>query len=156
MNPKITPHLWFQTDAREVANHYLGIFKSAKVIRSASFHDPTGAPCQLVIIALNGMELMLLSAKADFRLNDAFSLVVSCHTQEELDYYWTQLTADGGREVMCGWLTDKFGLSWQIVPDFMDDMMCDPDPERFRRVSEVVFRSVKFDFAELQKAYRGI
>ena len=155
MNPKITPHLWFQTDAREVADFYLRIFPSAKLIRTTTFNDPQGAPCHLAILDLNGMELMLMSAPASFHLNDATSLVVSCHTQEELDYYWERLCAEGGREVMCGWLVDRFGLSWQVVPDFMDDMMCDPDPERFRRVSEVVFHSVKFDFAELQAAYRG-
>ncbi len=96
-----------------------------------------------------------MSAPASFGLNDAFSFVVSCHTQEEIDYYWSALTADGGKEVMCGWLKDKFGLSWQIVPDFMDEMMTDTDKERFERVSKVVFSSVKFDIAQLQSAYRG-
>ena len=156
MKPKLVPHLWFQTDAREVANFYLKVFGNSSLIRTVSFPEPNGTICYLVTILLYGQELILMNASSDLRLNDSFSMVISCHTQEEIDYYWDKLCADGGRELTCGWLKDKYGMFWQIVPDFMDDMMSDNNIERLLRVYKVAFKSVKFNITELQKAYQGI
>jgi len=151
----ILPHIWLKCDAQEAADFYVDIFNDSRIISSTCLTGPNGSPVKIVTLKLNGLDLMLFSAEAPFSLNDSFSLVVACHTQEEIDYYWSALTANGGREVMCGWLKDRFGLSWQVVPDFIDEMMADVDKERLARVSEVVFKSVKFNLAELQAAYNN-
>ncbi len=152
---KLIPTLWFQTDVREVAKFYQEIFKSSQIIRSSEIKDPNGAPVYLVTMGLNGMEVLLMSAPSPFVLNESFSLTISCKDQEEIDYYWNDLIADGGAPVMCGWLKDKFGLSWVVVPDVLDEMMHDTDSFRRERVSKVMLNSVKLDFKSLKDAYDG-
>jgi predicted 3-demethylubiquinone-9 3-methyltransferase (glyoxalase superfamily) len=152
---KIIPHLWFQTDVRQVAEYYNRIFKDSQVHDTTTVQDPNGAAVQIVSMQILGLEVMLLSAPAPFSLNDSFSFIVNCHTQEEIDHYWSALTADGGAESMCGWLKDKFGLSWQIVPDNINELMSDADKDRFERVSKVLFASVKLNINDLMKAYNN-
>lgn len=152
---KIIPTIWFQTDAREVAKVYLKIFKNSWIIISSELKDPDGAPVYVVSIELNGMEVLLMSTRTPFILNESFSFTINCKDQEEIDYYWNALIADGGAPVMCGWLKDKFGLSWQVVPDVLDEMMQDTDKARQERVFNVVLNSVKLDFKSLTDAYKG-
>jgi predicted 3-demethylubiquinone-9 3-methyltransferase (glyoxalase superfamily) len=155
MSVKLVPHLWFHTDVREVADFYLKIFKGGRIVSSSDLKDPNGVEVQLVSFEIMGQEIMIMSAEAPFSLNDSFSFVVKCQTQEEIDYYWDALTAEGGKEVMCGWLKDKYGLSWQIVPDILDELMHDTETVRRERVSAVVLSSVKLNLADILNAYNG-
>jgi predicted 3-demethylubiquinone-9 3-methyltransferase (glyoxalase superfamily) len=155
MSVKLVPHLWFHTDVQEVADFYLKIFKGGRIVSSSDLKDPNGVEVQLVSFEIMGQEIMIMSAEAPFSLNDSFSFVVKCQTQEEIDYYWDALTAEGGKEVMCGWLKDKYGLSWQIVPDILDELMHDTETVRRERVSAVVLSSVKLNLADILNAYNG-
>ena len=152
---KLIPSLWYETDTREVAKFYSKIFKDSRIIRSSELRDPDNNPVYIVTMELLGLEVLLMSAKTPFALNESFSFTITCHDQAELDYYWDALTADGGTPVMCGWLKDKFGLSWQVVPDTLDEMMQDADKERQDRVNRVVLSSIKLDIQALEDAYNG-
>lgn len=152
---KIIPHLWFQEDALKVAEYYLNIFPDSRLVSQFALKDPFGGQVQVVKIELMSLELILFSAPARLSFNESFSLVVDCHTQEEIDHYWSALSTDGGKESMCGWLKDKYGLSWQIVPDTMDELMNDTDQERLHRVSEVILSSHKLEIKKIMKAYNN-
>lgn len=150
---RIIPHVWIQTDARKAARFYTKVFKDSRIIRTSSFKNPQSGQVHVVTMQILDMRIMLMSCKAPWVLNESFSFVVSCHAQTEIDYYWSALTADGGKESMCGWLKDKYGLSWQILPDALDDMMHDNDKERFERVEAVTLNSGKLNIREIMKAY---
>lgn len=148
---KPTPFLWFDTQAEEAATFYVSVFKNAKI----QHVHRNGDTAFMVMFELDGQDFMALNAGPQFTFNEAVSFYVSCADQEEVDYYWNKLTADGGEESMCGWLKDKYGLSWQIVPKALGELMGDPDPEKSGRVMQAMLQMHKIDVAGLQKAYDG-
>lgn len=151
---KITPHLWFDKEAREAAEFYTSVFPESKIKDATTLHNTPSGTVDIITIALLGQDFMLLSAGPLFKFNEAISFIVHCDTQEEIDYYWERLSAVPEAE-QCGWLKDKFGLSWQIVPTAMDEMMKDQDQEKLARVTEAFLKMKKFDLAALKRAYEG-
>lgn len=147
---KITPFLWFDNQAEEAMNFYVSVFKNAKVLGVTP--GPNGI-AQSVSFELEGQEFMGLNAGPQFKFNEAISFFVDCKTQEEVDELWAQLTADGGEESMCGWLKDKYGLWWQIIPSALGEMLGDKDPEKAKRVAEAMLKMRKIVIADLQQAY---
>ena len=151
---KITPHLWFDKEAREAAEFYTSVFPKSKIKSSTILTDTPSGTVESVTIDLMGQEFMLLSAGPLFKFNESISFIVRCKTQKEIDYYWEKLSAVPEAE-QCGWLKDKYGLSWQIVPAAMDKMMKDKDGQRVARVTEAFLKMKKFDIKTLERAYRG-
>ena len=149
---KITPFLWFDTQAEEAMKFYVSLFRNSKIFDVVRRPDGTASS---VNFELEGQEFIGFNAGPEFKFNEAISMFVNCETQEEVDYYWNRLTADGGEESMCGWLKDKFGLSWQIVPKQLGELMGDPDPEKSRRVMDAMLKMRRIIVADLQKAYDG-
>ena len=149
---KITPFLWFDTQAEEAMNFYCSIFKNSKVLGVTP--GPNGI-AQSVTFELEGQEFMALNAGPQFQFNEAISFFVSCKTQEEVDELWETLTADGGEESRCGWLKDKYGLSWQIIPTALGELLGDPNPEKAGRVLQAMLQMNKIDVQELRRAYDG-
>lgn len=149
---KITPFLWFDTQAEEAMNFYVSVFKNSKVNGVA--RGPDGKVFT-VSFELDGQELMGLNAGPQFKFNEAISMFVNCEDQAEVDELWTKLTADGGEESMCGWLKDKYGLSWQIIPKQLGELMGDPDPDKAQRVTQAMLQMRKIDVAGLERAYDG-
>lgn len=147
---KITPFLWFDTQAEEAMNFYVSIFKNSKVLGVA--RGPEGTAFS-VTFELDGQEFMGLNAGPQFKFNESISMLVNCEDQAEVDEYWNKLTADGGEESMCGWLKDKYGLSWQIIPKQLGELMGDPDPEKSQRVLQAMLKMQKIIVADLQKAH---
>jgi len=152
---KIVPHLWFDKEAKEAAEFYTSVFKNSRIKSTATLHDTPSGAVDIVNFELSGQEFMAISAGPLFKFNESISFIVKCDTQEEIDFYWEKLTSGGGQEVECGWLKDKYGLSWQIVPAIMDEMMQSKDPERLARVTQAFLKMKKFDIAALQRAYDG-
>jgi predicted 3-demethylubiquinone-9 3-methyltransferase (glyoxalase superfamily) len=156
---KITPCLWFDDRAEEAANFYISIFKNSKIINVARYGEAgagvSGMPegtVMTVSFQLDGQAFLALNGGPLFKFTEAVSFMVDCDTQEEVDYFWNKLSA-GGQESMCGWLKDKFGLSWQIVPAHLGRLMAGPDPEKSRRVMEALLKMKKLDIAKLKEAY---
>lgn len=149
---KITPFLWFDTQAEEAMNFYVSLFKNSKV--NDVSRGPDGKAFT-VSFELDGQEFMGLNAGPQFKFNEAVSFYVNCEDQAEVDYFWNALTAGGGEESMCGWLKDKYGLSWQIIPKQLNELMGDPDPQRSGRVMQAMLKMQKIIVADLQKAYDG-
>ena len=149
---KITPFLWFDTQAEEAMNLYVSIFKNSKVNNIS--RGPDGQAF-VVSFELDGQEFMGLNAGPQFKFNEAVSMYVDCKDQAEVDYFWNALTANGGEESMCGWLKDKYGLSWQIIPKQLTELMGDPDPVKAKRVTDAMLKMQKIIVADLQKAYEG-
>jgi predicted 3-demethylubiquinone-9 3-methyltransferase (glyoxalase superfamily) len=147
---KITPFLWFDNQAEEAMNFYVSVFKNSKVLGVTP--GPNGIASS-VNFDLEGQEFIGLNAGPQFKFNESISFLVDCKTQEEVDYLWNTLTADGGEESMCGWLKDKYGLSWQIVPSALGEMLGDKDPEKANRVMQAMLKMQKIIIADLQKAY---
>lgn len=151
---KIVPHLWYDKEAKEAASFYCSVFPDSRITNVTTLHDTPGGDADIVSFELFGQPFMAISAGPLFKFNESVSFVVNCDTQEELDRYWEKLSAVPESE-QCGWLKDKYGLSWQIVPTVMDEMMRDADPERLGRVTEAFLQMKKFDIAALQRAYDG-
>jgi predicted 3-demethylubiquinone-9 3-methyltransferase (glyoxalase superfamily) len=151
---KITPFLWFEKDAGGAARFYTSIFKDSKIKSTTRFDNTPSGPVEIATIELLGQEFTLMAAGPLFKFNEAISFVVECETQEEIDYYWGKLSADPKAE-QCGWLKDRYGLSWQIVPTALSRMMRDKDRERVARVTQAFLKMKKFDIAALQRAYDG-
>jgi predicted 3-demethylubiquinone-9 3-methyltransferase (glyoxalase superfamily) len=151
---KITSHLWFDKEAREAAEFYTSVFPKSKIKDTTTLHNTPSGTVDIVIVELLGQEFMLLSAGPFFKFNEAVSFIVYCDTQEEIDYYWKKLSAVPEAE-QCGWLKDKYGLSWQIVPTAMYEMMKDKDVKKLARLTEAFLKMKKFDIATLQRAYKG-
>lgn len=149
---KITPFLWFDTQAEEAMNFYVSIFKNSKILGVS--RGPDGRAFT-VSFDLDGQEFMGLNAGPHHKFNEAISLYVDCKDQGEVDELWNKLIADGGEESMCGWLKDKFGLSWQIIPKQLGEWMGDPDPEKSQRVMQAMLKMQKIIVADLRKAYDG-
>ena len=152
---KITPFLWFDDNAEEAINFYTSIFKDSKIENISHYGDEGPGPAGSVMMAnfkLNGQDFMVLNGGPEFTFSEAISFFVSCETQAEVDYYWDRLS-EGGETQQCGWLKDKFGLSWQIVPTALGELMGDKDPEKAGRVMQAMLKMVKIDIAGLQQAY---
>jgi predicted 3-demethylubiquinone-9 3-methyltransferase (glyoxalase superfamily) len=155
---KITPFLWFDNNAEEAANFYISVFKNSKIGKISCYGDAGPGPKGQVMVVqftLDGQEFTALNGGPHFKFNEAVSFVVSCETQAEVDYFWDKLISGGGQPSQCGWLKDKFGLSWQIVPSVIPRMMSDPDPAKSNRVMQAVLKMTKPDIAEMQRAYDG-
>lgn len=148
---KITPFLWFDTQAEDAMNFYVSIFKNSKV---GEIHrqGPDG-PVFTVTFQLEGQDFMALNAGPEFKFNEAISMFVDCKDQQEVDELWNKLTADGGEESMCGWLKDKYGLSWQIIPSTLMKLMGDKDPVKAQRVTQAMLKMKKIIVADLETAY---
>lgn len=149
---KITPFLWFDNQAEEAMNFYVSVFKNSRAGEVS--RGPDGKAFS-VTFQLEGQDFMAMNAGPQFKFNESISFFVDCKTQEEVDYFWNTLAADGGEESMCGWVKDKFGLWWQIVPAALGELMGDPDPVKSQRVMQAMLQMRKIDIAGLQKAYDG-
>ena len=147
---KITPFLWFEKDASKVAEYYTSIFRDSKMLTSQEVHNTPSGDVEIVSVSLAGQEFTLMSAGPMFHFTEAISFVISCDNQEEIDYYWEKLTADGGEEGQCGWLKDKYGVSWQVVPNRLGELQ--KDPERAGRVTQAMLKMKKFIIADLENA----
>jgi predicted 3-demethylubiquinone-9 3-methyltransferase (glyoxalase superfamily) len=154
---KISPFLWFDNQAEEAMNHYVSIFKNSKAGSITRFGDAGPGPKGSVMTAsfeLEGQQFTALNGGPKFKFTEAISFLVRCETQEEVDRLWDKLS-EGGQTQQCGWLKDKFGLSWQIVPSVLIEMMKDPDPQKSQRVMEAMLQMTKIDIARLKQAYEG-
>jgi predicted 3-demethylubiquinone-9 3-methyltransferase (glyoxalase superfamily) len=154
---KITPFLWFNGQAEEAALFYTSIFKNSKMGNVSRFGDnPYGEKGKVMTanFELEGMEFVALNGGPQFAFTEAISFYVHCETQGEVDEYWEKLSA-GGEEGQCGWLKDKFGVSWQIVPNILMELMGDPDPEKAGRVTQAMLQMTRIDIAALKQAYEG-
>lgn len=152
--PTITPFLWFDKEAGAAAKFYTSVFKDSKIKDTTLLHDTPSGTVEIVTIDLLGLEFQLMGAGPLFKFNEAISFVVHCETQKEIDYYWERLSADPKAE-QCGWLKDKYGVSWQIVPAGMEKMLKDKDAKKVARVTEAVLKMKKFDIEALKKVYAG-
>jgi predicted 3-demethylubiquinone-9 3-methyltransferase (glyoxalase superfamily) len=160
---RITPCLWFDNQAEEAAKFYVSIFKNSKIGAATRYgeagkegHGQTPGTVMTIAFELDGQTFTGLNGGPLFKFNEAISFQVNCDTQEEVDHYWKKLSEGGDEKAQqCGWLKDKFGLAWQVVPRVLPEMLMDPDPGKSQRVMEVVMQSKKFDIAELKRAYAG-
>lgn len=154
--PKITPFLWFNNNAEEAMNFYTSVFKNSKIGKVSRYPEGSPAPAGSVMTAtfqIEGQEFIVLNGGPVFKFTEAISFVVNCETQEEVDEYWEKLTADGGVESQCGWLKDKFGLSWQITPTVLPKLLGDKDREKAGRAMQAMLKMKKIDIGVLQQAY---
>ena len=156
---KIYTHLWYSKEAEEAARFYASVFPDSRVDRVTPVlsESPSGPPGSVKVVdfTLLGQRFQAISAGPHHEFNDAISIVVLCDDQAELDRYWNALLEGGGKAQACGWLIDRFGLRWQIVPAILDEMMRDKDPDRSQRVTGAMLKMVKLDIAALEKAYRS-
>lgn len=155
---KLATCLWFDRDAEAAMRFYISLFPGSRVLAESRWAEGGPMPKGLLLTArvlLAGTEFLVLNGGPMFHLTEAVSMVVSCETQQEIDELWQQLTADGGQPSMCGWLKDRFGLSWQLVPRQLEAMMQDPDPARVKRVMEALLQMRKLDIAKLEQAFAG-
>ncbi|MEX0740999.1 MAG: VOC family protein [Pseudohongiella sp.] len=158
---RVSPCLWFDTQAEEAANFYIGIFKNAAITRISrygeagfEFHQRPAGSVMVVEFVLDGQTFTALNGGPVFKFSEAISFQINCDTQAEIDHYWQQLGDGGPAEAQqCGWLKDRFGVSWQVVPKVLGDMMTDADPVKVQKVTEVMLRMKKLDIAALQHAY---
>jgi len=154
---KISPFLWFDNQAEEAARFYTSIFRNSKVGAVARYGEAGPGPkgsVMTVAFELDGQQFTALNGGPQFKFTEAVSFVVNCETQEEVDYFWEKLS-DGGKKVECGWLKDKFGLSWPIVPTVLPEMLQDKDPVKSQRVMKAIMQMKKLDIAGLENAYRN-
>jgi predicted 3-demethylubiquinone-9 3-methyltransferase (glyoxalase superfamily) len=154
---KITPFLWFDTQAEEAAKFYTTVFKDSRIVNVSYFSEAGPRPPGMVLTVsfeLFGQEYVALNGGPEFNFSPAVSFLVDCESQAEVDFYWEQLSA-GGVEEQCGWLRDKYGVSWQIVPSVLFELMNDPDPEKAQRVTHAMLQMVKLDIAGLKRAHAG-
>ena len=152
---KITPFLWFDDKAEESMNFYVSIFKNSKRGRISRYGEAGPGPKGTVMVAtfqLEGQDFMALNGGPHFKFTEAISLVVNCESQDEVDAFWEKLS-EGGSKGQCGWLKDKYGLSWQVVPTALGKLMSDPDPEKSKRVMTAMLKMTKMDIQGLQQAY---
>ena len=157
---KITPFLWFNTQAQEAVNFYLSIFKDAKIINTTRYGEAGAEISRMVkgsimtiAFELYGQEFIALNGGPQFKFTEAISFIINCDTQEEIDELWEKLS-EGGEKGPCGWLKDKYGFSWQVVPSMLDAMLQDENPEKSERVMSAILQMGKFDIKKLQEAYQ--
>jgi predicted 3-demethylubiquinone-9 3-methyltransferase (glyoxalase superfamily) len=158
MQHKITPSLWFDTEAEEAADFYTSVFKDSRIVTKT--HYTEGAPREAGMVMtveweLNGQRFVGINGGPQFTFDEAVSFQINCEDQDEVDYYWEKLS-EGGREGQCGWPKDRFGLSWQVVPTGMDEVFADPDPARAERAMKAMLQMGKLDVAELRRAADGV
>jgi len=154
MIQKITPFLWFDNQAEEAMNFYVSIFKDSKVLSISRYGEGAPVPAGTVMTAsflIEGQQFTALNGGPLFSFTEAISFVIHCQTQEEVDHYWEKLT-EGGEEVQCGWLKDKFGVSWQVVPEVLGRLLNNPDPNKAQRAMQAMFTMKKIDISQLQEA----
>ena len=154
---KITTFLWFDNNAEEAMKHYVSIFKNSKILSVTRYGEAGPGPAGTVMVCnfqLEGQEFTALNGGPQFKFTEAISLVVNCDSQKEVDDLWTKLSA-GGAPGQCGWLKDKFGLSWQIVPRVLIELLQDKDPVKSQRVMRAMLQMTKIDIAALQRAHRA-
>jgi len=158
---RITPFLWFDTRAEEAASFYVSIFKNSRIKGQARYDgeaaQASGRPkgsVMTVPFELDGQDFVALNGGPVFKFTEAISFVVNCETQEEIDHFWKELSA-GGQEVQCGWLKDRFGVSWQVVPTVLGEMLQDKDPDKPKRVMAAIMKMTKLDIEQLRRAYEG-
>jgi predicted 3-demethylubiquinone-9 3-methyltransferase (glyoxalase superfamily) len=155
---KITPYLWFDGNAEQAVEYYTTLFSGSKVTQVARWGEggpgPKGSVMNIAF-ELDGRPFIALNGGPRFKFTPAISMFVSCDSQEEVDRYWTRFLADGGKASQCGWLEDKFGLSWQIIPTRLVTLMSDPDPKRAGRVAQALMKMQKIDLAALERAHEG-
>ena len=154
---KITTFLWFDNNAEQAMEFYTAIFKHSKILSISRYGEAGPGPKGTVMVGafeLEGQRFLALNGGPRFKFTEAISLVIDCETQEEIDYFWAKLGA-GGQTQACGWLKDKFGLSWQVVPSVLGELMQDKDPQKSKRVMEAMLQMVKLDIARLQAAHAG-
>jgi two-component system sensor histidine kinase QseC len=152
----ITPFLWFDGKAEEAINLYTSIFKNSKVINITYWGEGSPFPKNQVmngVFELDGQQFYAFDAGPQFKFTEAISLYVNCETQEEVDYYWNKFTADGGQESMCGWLKDKFGISWQIIPSILPKLLNDKDRKKAGQAAQAMMQMKKIDIRALKKAF---
>jgi predicted 3-demethylubiquinone-9 3-methyltransferase (glyoxalase superfamily) len=154
---KITPFLWFDNNCEEAMNFYVSVFKNSKVLSVRRYGEGGPGPKGTVMTGtfqLDGQEFMALNGGPHFKFTEAISLFVNCETQEEVDELWEKLS-EGGAKSQCGWLKDKYGLSWQIVPSVLGELLNDKDPQKSKRVMEAMLKMSKLDINTLKRAYDG-
>jgi predicted 3-demethylubiquinone-9 3-methyltransferase (glyoxalase superfamily) len=158
---KINPCLWFDTEAEEAAKFYCSVFKNSRISKVSRYvnegqeiHGKPAGSVMAVEFELDGQKFAALNGGPQFKFDEAISFQLHCKDQAEVDYFWDKLSA-GGKEVACGWLKDRFGLSWQVVPGVLYDMLMDPDQEKVKRVTKAFLRMKKFDIAALKRAFDG-
>lgn len=160
---KITPCLWFDNQAEEAARFYTGIFKNSRIVEVTRYggagrevHGKPAGTVMAVAFELDGQPFTALNGGPQFKFNEAISFQVGCKTQEEVDYYWEELSAGGDEKAQqCGWLKDRYGVSWQVFPTALLEMLGDPDTQKSERTMEAMLRMKKINLAELQRAYAG-
>ena len=153
--PKITPWLWFDTEAEDAANFYTSVFPNSKIVETAHYGSAGPRPEGMVMTVsfdLDGQRFAALNGGSDFKPNEAISFQVDCRDQDEVDRYWSALTEGGGEPGPCGWLKDRFGVSWQIVPTRLEELLADPDRETSQRVMAAMLKMGKIEIAELERA----
>jgi predicted 3-demethylubiquinone-9 3-methyltransferase (glyoxalase superfamily) len=152
---KITPCLWFDTEAEEAAAFYSSVFKNSRIASITRYGEAGPRPAGTVMTVefeLDGQQFVALNGGPDFKFTEAVSFQVNCESQDEVDEFWSRLS-EGGEEAPCGWLKDKYGLSWQVVPTRLSELLNDPDPKKSASVSQALFEMRKIDIAALEKAY---
>ncbi|OEV11708.1 VOC family protein [Streptomyces nanshensis] len=153
-----TTCLWFDGQAEEAAQYYTSVFKNSRLGRVTRYTEAGPGPAGTVVTVefeINGQRFVGLNGGPEFTFSEAISFQIDCADQDEVDYYWDRLTEEGGQEVACGWVKDKYGVSWQVVPTELTDMVTDPDQEKARRATEAMLSMKKLDIAELRRAYEG-
>lgn len=156
--PSITPNLWFDTQAEEAAEFYVSVFPNSKITNVSHYTDAGPRPAGTVLtvdFVLDGQEFTAINGGPEFTFDEAISLLITCADQDEIDHYWAALT-EGGEESQCGWLKDRYGLSWQVVPDGMAELFAGPDPTRAERAMRAMLGMKKLDVAALQAAAAGV
>lgn len=156
MKQKISPFLWLDKGkAREAAEFYTKIFKDSKILNPETFDNTPSGKIEIIDISLSGQTFTLMGAGPEFKFSEAISFLIDCVDQDEVDYYWNALTSDGGEESQCGWLKDKFGLSWQVVPQRLNELLADSNREKADRVMQCMLGQKKIIVSELEKAFEG-
>lgn len=157
---KITPNLWFDGQAEEAVNFYVSVFKDAKIGKTSRYSKESAAvsgmpegTAMTIEFELNGQKFLALNGGPYFKFTEAISFIINCETQEEVDHFWDKLTGEGGEPSRCGWLKDKYGLSWQVVPSALSRLMSGGDPAKSGRVMQALMKMNKLDIATLQQAY---
>jgi predicted 3-demethylubiquinone-9 3-methyltransferase (glyoxalase superfamily) len=156
--PSITPNLWFDTEAEDAAEFYVSIFPNSRIVNVSHYGDAVPSKAGTVLTVdweLDGKRFTGINGGPQFKFDEAVSFSISCEDQDEVDYYWEKLLADGGEESQCGWLKDRFGLSWQILPRRLMELLSDPDRERSQRAMAAMLEMKKLDIAGLERAAEG-
>ena len=158
MTQKIVPNLWFDTEAEAAAEFYTSVFPNSRVLGVARYPEGSPGPAGTVMTVefeLDGQRFMGINGGPEFTFDEAVSLEIICEDQDEVDYYWERLTADGGSESQCGWLKDRYGVSWQVVPEGWEELFTDADPKRAERATQAMLQMGKLDIAALRGAADG-